>query len=53
MAMAMVVQQIELIQENGIIKRQERAESALNKRDGDKGARARERARAENKALYK
>lgn len=49
--MAMVVQQIELIQENGIIKRQERAESALNKRDGDKGAR--ERARAESKALYK
>lgn len=53
MAMAMVVQQIELIQENGIIKRQERAESALNKRDGNKGARARARARAENKALYK
>lgn len=37
-AMAMVVQQIELIQENGIIKHQERAErSALNKQDGNNG----------------
>lgn len=46
-AMAMVVQQIELIQENGIIKRQERAASALDNRDGNK------RAGAEYKALYK